>query len=162
MLRTGCRAQLQSWSTSTLQRYLQLRPKASGLQQLYPEWLPPHSVDPLPGWRHLTSTLWDTLWFLVGVVLCATVKVAMAAFRTEEVLKDSVGFWSKCTILRKRTPSSFKTIILTLYFDTSFFPRSLRVVRLFFWRESVKGLVLSSISLKGKLWAVLLLAVLQL
>ena len=67
------------------------------------------------------------LGFLLGVVLCATVKAAMAAFRTEEVLKDSVGVLKEIYNLEKRTQSSFITIILTLYFDTSFFPRALSV-----------------------------------
>ena len=47
----------------------------------------------------------------------------------------------------KRTQCSFKTIILAVYFDTSFISQVLNVEKLFFWRESAKALVLPSISL---------------
>ena len=45
--------------------------------------------------------------------------------------------------LENRTQSFLKTIILAVYFDTSFISQVLKVERLFLWRESDEALVLS-------------------
>ena len=71
----------------------------------------------------------------------------MTAFRTEDVLKVSVTVLKEMYNVEKRTQFSFKTIILVVYFDTSFISQVLNVERLFSWRESAEVLVLSSVSL---------------